>query len=47
MDAGELLCWEFTGTFAGGTYYVYVDAQSGEAVKILRLERTQEGDTVI
>ena len=46
-DTGERLCWEFTGTFAGGTYYVYVDAKSGESVKILRLERTQEGDTVV
>ena len=46
-DEGEKLCWEFTGTFAAQTYYVYVDAKSAEAVKILRLERTQEGDTVI
>ena len=47
MDTKELLCWEFKGTFAGSTYYVYVDAKSGEAVKILRLERTREGDTVV
>ena len=46
-DAQELLCWEFKGKFLGSVYYVYVDAQSGEAVKILRLERTQEGDTVV
>jgi len=46
-DAGEKLCWEFRGTFAGAAYYVYVDAQSGEAEKILRVEQTPDGETAI
>ena len=46
-DAGERLCWEFKGTFCGQTYYVYVDAHSGEAIEILRLEQTQDGETVV
>lgn len=46
-DGGELLCWEFEGEFAGETYYVYIDASSGEAVSILRLADTQDGQTAI
>lgn len=46
-DAGEKLCWEFQGAFAGETYYAYVDAGTGEAAEILRIERTPQGETVI
>ncbi|MBQ7886844.1 MAG: germination protein YpeB [Clostridia bacterium] len=46
-DAGEKLCWEFKGTFSGETYYAYVDAQTGEAVEILRIARTQTGEMAI
>ena len=46
-DTSEKLCWEFRGTFLGETYYVYVDAHTGEAVEILRIARTQSGDMAI
>ncbi|MBQ8620551.1 MAG: germination protein YpeB [Clostridia bacterium] len=46
-DAGEKLCWEFQGTFSGETYYVYVDADNGEAVEILRIARTESGEMAI
>ena len=46
-DAGERLCWEFRGTFSGETYYAYVDAKTGEAVEILRIAQTENGDIVI
>ena len=46
-DADEKLCWEFRGVFSGETYYVYVDAASGEAVEILRIARTQNGEMAI
>ena len=46
-DAGETLCWEFRGTFSGETYYVYVDANTSEAVEILRIARTENGDVAI
>lgn len=47
QDTGERLCWEFQGTFLGETYYAYVSADSGEAVEILRIARTETGDTAI
>ncbi|MBQ4266268.1 MAG: germination protein YpeB [Clostridia bacterium] len=46
-NGGERLCWEFCGRFLDGTYYAYVDARSGEAVQILRAEKTEQGETVI
>ena len=46
-DAGERLCWEFDGTFASGRYYVYVDARTGEALRILRMQKTPDGETAI
>jgi len=46
-DGDEKLCWEFRGVFSGETYYTYVDAHTGEAVEILRIARTQNGDVAI
>lgn len=46
-DAGEALCWEYEGEFAGETYFVYVDAQTGVATQMLRVTRTQDGETAI
>jgi len=46
-DAGERLCWEFRGTFSGETYYVYIDASTGEAAQILRISRTAQGEAAI
>ena len=46
-DGGERLCWEFDGEFSGERYLVYVDAASGIAAEILRVTRTQDGETAI
>jgi len=46
-DGGERLCWEFYGLFLDAAYYAYVDARSGEAVQILRVAQTEQGETVI
>lgn len=46
-DAGERLCWEFEGMFAGAKYYAYVDAKTGRAEKILRMQMTEDGETAI
>ena len=46
-DAGEMLCWEFQGDFAGAQYYAYVNAHTGEAEEILRVVQTQEGETTV
>jgi len=39
----ELLTYEFSGTVGDDVYYVYVDAQSGDEVKILRVIDSDEG----
>lgn len=46
-DSGELLCWEFDGTFSGERYLVYIDAAEGNAEEILRVMQTQDGETAI
>lgn len=46
-DEGERLCWEFRGTFSGEMYYAYVDANTAEAVEILRIAVTQNGEMAI
>lgn len=46
-DAGEMLCWEFDGMFAGERYLVYINAADGEAEEILRVTQTQDGETAI
>ena len=46
-DTGERLCWEFRGTFSGAEYYAYVDARNAEALEILRLALTENGETAI
>ena len=46
-DSGERLCWEFFGMFMGEMYYAYVDARSAEAVEILRVAQTGQGETVL
>ncbi len=33
----ELLCWEFDGTFSGGRYLVYIDAETGREAQVLKV----------
>ncbi|MBR6006176.1 MAG: hypothetical protein IK064_00960 [Clostridia bacterium] len=35
-DGTETLCWEFRSSFSGGEYLVYLDAESGDEVSIMR-----------
>ena len=44
---GERLCWEFRGMFGSDVYYAYVDASTGEAREILRVQMTDDGETAI
>ena len=46
-DMGERLCWGFEGEFAGSSYWVFVDAKTGEAAKILQVAKTEDGETAI
>lgn len=47
QEDGERLCWGFNGQYAGETYWVFVDAKTGEAADILRMAKTQDGETAI
>ncbi len=39
----EKLCYEFSGTFDGATYYVYIDAISGRQVEMFKVVKSTEG----
>jgi hypothetical protein len=39
----ERLAYEFTGTSAGETYYVYIDAQTSKEADIFKVVKSTEG----
>lgn len=39
----ERLCWEFTGEYQNDTYYIYIDAQTGQQADIQKLVQTAAG----
>jgi germination protein YpeB len=39
----EKLCYEFSGTFDGATYYIYIDAESGRQVEMFKVIESTEG----
>lgn len=43
MDGNEVLCYEFVGTMGGNTYYVYVNAVTGEEVEVKTVVGTAQG----
>ena len=43
----ELYCYEIEGTFNGDTYFIYINAMTGEEEKILKLIKTKEGILMI
>lgn len=43
VDGGEVLAYEFYGTFEGSTYYVYIDAKTGEEVQVFTVIGTAQG----
>jgi spore germination protein len=44
---GERLCWEFKGTFGGDTFYVYIDAVTGEEADVFKVINTANGSLVV
>ena len=44
---GERLCWGFEGRYAGTTYWVFVDAHTGEAAQILQVADTADGELAL
>lgn len=43
----EKLCYEFSGTFDGATYYVYIDAMTGRQVEMFRVIESTEGSLLL
>ncbi len=39
----EKLCYEFSGTFDGATYYIYIDATTGRQVEMFKVVKSTEG----
>lgn len=42
-NGGEKHCYEFTGTYQGQTYLVYINADTGEQEELLKVVHTQNG----
>lgn len=47
LEDNEVLCYEFHGTYDGGEYYVYVDAQTGTEVQVLTVIGTAQGKNAL
>ncbi len=43
VDGGETLAYEFFGTYEGSSYYVYIDAKTGEEVQVFTVVGTAQG----
>ena len=43
----EKLCYEFSGTFDGSTYYVYIDAITGRQVEMFKVVAGTEGELLM
>ncbi len=46
-NGSERLCHEFTGSFAGSDYIVYLDARSGDEVRVFRLVSDGSGSLAL
>ncbi|MBD5632171.1 MAG: hypothetical protein HDP34_02950 [Clostridia bacterium] len=47
-DGGnEALCYEFYGTYEGSTYYIYVDANTGDEIEVFTVIGTQQGKALM
>lgn len=47
LDGTETLAYEFYGTYGGQTYYIYVDAKTGEEVQIFTVIGTAQGKALM
>ncbi len=44
---GETLAYEFCGSYNGKTYYIYINALTGEQINVLRVIETDDGDLLL
>ncbi len=47
VDGGEVLCYEFYGTYGGNDYYIYVDAATGNEVEVFTVIGTAQGKSLM
>ena len=45
--SGETLAYEFAGTYNDFKYYLYIDAVSGEQIRVLKVVQTEEGELLL
>ena len=43
----EKLAYEFSGTYKGSTYYVYIDANTGRQIEMFKVMSGQEGELLM
>ena len=46
-ENSEKLCYEFSGTYDGSTYYVYIDAATGRQVEMFKVIKSTEGELLM
>ena len=44
---GEVLAYEFSGTYNNFRYYMYIDATTGDQVRVLRVIQTDQGELLL
>ncbi len=47
LDDEEVLAYEFYGTYGGNTYYIYVDAKTGEEIQVFTVIGTAQGKALM
>lgn len=47
VNGEEVLCYEFCGTYDNGTYYIYVDAKTGEEAEVFTVIGTKQGKALM
>lgn len=47
LDEQEVLAYEFYGTYDGNTYYIYVDAKTGEEIQVFTVIGTAQGKALM
>jgi len=46
-DSGERLAWEFIGTWSGSEFLIYIDAQTGQELQILKIIDAENGQLTV
>lgn len=45
--SGEALAYEFSGTYNDSIFYVYIDAENGSQIRVLKVVQTDEGELIL